>query len=123
MEDKRVHERKREAHGRFVYHEIRLPHIAARFKSEVLLRSLDDTVVATRKAFGDERPNRAAGGVIVSVPTVSGDKEGHWDFAYMLLASSYGREMRRRMLYNIQGLVSRAGLPSPDSGLDVLRLT
>lgn len=36
--------------------------------------------------------------------------------------SSSAREHRRMFLSNIQGLVSSAGLPAPDNGLDVLHL-
>lgn len=47
LADKRVHESKREADGRFVYHERWLPAIAVRIKPEVGLSSFDDAITAT----------------------------------------------------------------------------
>lgn len=40
----------------------------------------------------------------------------------MPLGSSCGREKRRTVLPNIQGVLSSARLPAPDNGLDVLHL-
>lgn len=53
MEDKRVGKPKREVHDQFEYHERRLPTIAVCYKSDVLLRIIDEAVAATRELFGD----------------------------------------------------------------------
>lgn len=52
---------------------------------------------------------------------MGGDKGG-WVFGGIPSGSSSGREERRTILSNIQGLVNRVQLSAPDNGLDVLRL-
>lgn len=75
-----MHERKREVDGLVLYHEHRLQSIAVCFKSDVQLGTLDDAVTGTPDTFGDERPEPSPGSVVESVPTVSGDEKGDWNF-------------------------------------------
>lgn len=121
LADKCAQERKRDVNGRLMNHERRLLSTAVKFKSIVQLSSLDDGVAATPEAFRDKCPNRSPGVVVISGPIVAGDNKGDSDFRYMPSDSSFGREQRRTVLSNIQGLVICAGFPAPDSGLDVLR--
>lgn len=86
-----------------------------------LLRSLDDGVGVTGEQFGDERAHPSLHGVVVPVLMVAGDDEGDWDFRAMLSGSNSGRGQCRMNFPPIQGLVSRAGLPAPDTGLHVSR--
>lgn len=76
LADKRVHKRKQKVEGRFAYHERLLPFIAVHFKSYDQRSSLDDAVMVTREAVGNEHPDPSPGGVLVSAPTVAGDDEG-----------------------------------------------
>lgn len=59
-----MHERQREVDGRFIYHELRLLSIAARFKSDAPLSGRDDAVTATQEAFGDKCPEPSPGGIV-----------------------------------------------------------
>lgn len=72
--------------------------------------------------FGDEQPDSSPEGYFTSVPMDPGDDEGAWDFADTPSCSSSGGEQCRMVSSNTQELVSHAGLPAPDSRLDVLRL-
>lgn len=50
------------------YHEVWLPSIEDRFKSDNPLCSLDDAVTAARKGVGDQRSDPSPGGTGVSGP-------------------------------------------------------
>lgn len=91
LADNRVKECKLEGDPRFIYHESRLPSIEARFKSDVLLCSLNKVVTATRGAFLDELTDTSHRGVVISVPTVTGDNEGDSNVGIMPKRSSSGR--------------------------------
>lgn len=75
-----------------MYHRLLLPSIAARFKFDVSLSSVDDAVVVTQEAFGDDRQESSFGGVFVSDPPGTGDHEGDWDIRDTLSGLSIGRE-------------------------------
>lgn len=121
MADKRRHERKWEVNGWPFFHERQLPSIAVRFKSNVRLNSLDDAVTAPRDSFGDEHPNHSPGGVVGSVPTISGSDGGDWDLGDMPFGLASGFE-KRGIVLSTCSLVSRAGFPDADSCLDVFCL-
>lgn len=46
----------------------------------LLAAQLDESVTASREAFGDEHQDCYPGSVVWSASTVSGDDEGEWDF-------------------------------------------
>lgn len=56
----------------------------------------------------------------MSVLTVTGDKEGDYNFEDKPLGPSSEHEHRSIVLSHIQGLVSRVGWLAPDNGLNVL---
>lgn len=78
-----MQEHKREVHGRFVYNERQLLSIANHFKSDVRVISLHGNVEGTRGTLGNVRVEPSPCGFGMSVPTVAGDDEGHWDFGNM----------------------------------------
>lgn len=61
-----------------MYHKLLLPSPLARVKSDVKPSSLDDAVMATREAFGDQRLDPSPGGIVESILTVTGDDGGAW---------------------------------------------
>lgn len=89
LADESVPKRKWEVDGLVVYHECRLPFIAARFKYDVCLRSLDDAVTATQETFGDQRPDSSPDWIGVSASKVFGDEEGDWDIGNVLSGSYF----------------------------------
>lgn len=95
-----------------MYHERQVSSFAGRFMYDVWPSSLDDAVAAPWEPVDDERPEFSPGGIVVSVPTVTGHEKGDWNFRDMLLGSYSGREQGRVVIFNIQRLVSHAGLPS-----------
>lgn len=76
LADKRMHQRRWKLDGRFVYHERLLPTPEVCFNSDTWLRSLNDAITATRKAFGDGRPGPSPGVFAVSIMTATGDDQG-----------------------------------------------
>lgn len=111
-----VHERNREVDNQVLYNECWLLSITVLCNADVCMRSFDDAVAANRETFGDERPDPFPGGVIVSAPTVVHDKEGDWNFVDMPSGLPTGREQRRVVLSNVQGLINFAGCPAVDDG-------
>lgn len=112
-------ERKREGDGQFFYHERWLLFIAAEFKSDLRLSSSYDGVTATREEFSDDCPEASFSGVAESVSTGAWDDKGDWDFRYMPLGSSPGREHRLMVLSNVQGFVICVELLTLDNALNV----
>lgn len=100
LADKRVHNRKRQVDGHFVYHEYRLPSIAVCFQADVRLTSLDDGVVANGEEFGDERPDPSSAGIFMLAPTATGDDKGDSYIRDMPSGPSPGREQRCTILSN-----------------------
>lgn len=83
MADKRVHERKLETNGKFIYHERLVPKIAVCFKADVRLSSFNDAGAATQEMLGHEHPDHFPGGATVLALNVSGDDEDDWYFKDM----------------------------------------
>lgn len=94
--------------------------IAARFKSDVWLRSLSDAVLATRKAFGDEGRQSSPGGVAVLPPTAVCDDASDLDFKDWPSGLAFQLRQRHMDFSNIPDLVSRAGFPVCHNALDEL---
>lgn len=57
MANKRVHKRQLEADSPFFNHESRLLSIVVRFTYNVWMSILEDSVVASKEAFGDQHPD------------------------------------------------------------------
>lgn len=74
--------------------------------SDVRLRSPNDSVAATREAFGNERAVASPGGVFGLVWTVVFGDKGDWEFGDVPSGSTCEREERRMVLPNIRHLVS-----------------
>lgn len=72
---KRVHECKWEFDGHFLHDESLLPTNTVWFKVDVRLSSIDDSIVATWEALGDEELLPSTAGVIGSLPPPAGKEE------------------------------------------------
>lgn len=72
--------------------------IAARFKSDVWLCSLDDAVKTTLKTFSEAHWDPFPGGAVVTVVADVCDDKNDLDFGATPLCSRFGREQRQLVI-------------------------
>lgn len=83
---------------------------------------IEDGLGAPQGVFGDEQLDYYSVGVILSALTVAGPDDSNLEIGDMLEGSCSGREESRNVLNFIQVFIRRVRLPTPEYGLDVLRL-
>lgn len=73
-------------------------------------------------AFGKEQTESSLGGARERFSTAAAENDGDWDLRYTLAGLSTERGQNCIVMYNIRGLVRRAGFLAPNNSLNVVLL-
>lgn len=82
--------------------------------------------VAVLQFFGDSPYLSRTGSVAVVFTTTINDiksEEGEWNCGPLLTDAQYGFEGRWEVVCSIQQLTEKLGMPAPEDGIDILRLS